>query len=145
MCEKKWHDQNARERKFQICDQVLVLLLFSTNKLLTKRHEPYPVTGKIIAVMYEIDTFDHQGRKKVIHIKMLRRWNVPTMQSLLPHAGYSEEGYDGIQLWKDSMNPTETELVFGEQVSEVQRTDLQELRTDLQDLQDVFKNVMMVD
>ena len=69
--QKKWYDRNARERKLQVEDNVLVLLPSSTNKLLAKWQGPYPVKKVISPVTYEVDMFDHKKRRRVFHINML--------------------------------------------------------------------------
>ena len=41
--QKRWYDENARERRFEPGEQVLVLLPTDTSKLLAQWHGPYPV------------------------------------------------------------------------------------------------------
>jgi hypothetical protein len=87
--QKRWYDQNARVRRFQEGDQVLVLLPSSTNKLLVKWQGPYPVKKVVSSVNYKVDMFDHQKRQRVFHVNMLRKWNTPTTQNFW--AGETEE------------------------------------------------------
>ena len=45
--QKKWYDQNARQREFQPGDHVLVLLPTTTSKLLAQWQGPYEVVKRI--------------------------------------------------------------------------------------------------
>ena len=126
--QKKWYDRNARERKLQVEDNVLVLLPSSTNKLLAKWQGPYPVKKVISPVTYEVDMFDHKKRRRVFHINMLRKWNTPTVQNLWAEEETERGGdtTDDIPLWKDSEDSMK-EVVLDEQLNEEQQQDLCQL------------------
>ena len=55
---KKWYDRNARSRKFEPGDQVLVLLPTSTSKLLAQWQGPYEIVKPIGEVDYMIHMHD---------------------------------------------------------------------------------------
>ena len=126
--QKKWYDRNARERKLQVEDNVLVLLPSSTNKLLAKWQGPYPVKKVISPVTYEVDMFDHKKRRRVFHINMLRKWNTPTVRNLWAEEETERGGdtTDDIPLWKDSEDSMK-EVVLDEQLNEEQQQDLRQL------------------
>ncbi len=123
--QKRWYDRNARERKLEVEDNVLVLLPSSTNKLLAKWQGPYPVKKVISSVTYEIDMFDHKKRKRVFHINMLRKWNTPTIPNLLAEEE-SEELMGELPLWKKD-DCVSTEIVMDHRLEERQQQDLQQL------------------
>ena len=66
--QKKWYDQNAREREFKEGDLVLVLLPTSTNKLLARWEGPYTILKQMGKVNYMVDMHDHRKRKRTFHI-----------------------------------------------------------------------------
>ena len=61
--QKKWYDRNARDRTFQVGDQVLVLLPSSTSKLMAQWQGPYRVLNRVGEVNYLIDMPDHKKKK----------------------------------------------------------------------------------
>ena len=123
--QKKWYDRNARERKLQVEDNVLVLLPSSTNKLLAKWQGPYPVKKVISPVTYEVDMFDHKKRRRVFHINMLRKWNTPTIPNLLAEEERGELT-DELPLWKESDSITK-KIVMDKRLEETQQYDLRQL------------------
>ena len=46
-CQKNWYDQNARERELIPGEEVLVLLLTNSNKLLAQWQGPYRVLSRV--------------------------------------------------------------------------------------------------
>ena len=72
--QKAWYDRNACHRQLAIGDQVLVPLPTDSNKLLTQWQSPYPIIQKTGPVDYCVDMYDHQKRKRVFHINMLKKW-----------------------------------------------------------------------
>ncbi|KAL8620311.1 hypothetical protein ACOMHN_059911 [Nucella lapillus] len=65
---KKYHDKKAVQRKFQVGDEVLVLLPSDSNKLLMMWKGPFPVV-EVFRADYRIDM---NGRRKVFHANMLK-------------------------------------------------------------------------
>lgn len=53
--QKTWYDQKARDRVFLPGQKVLLLLLTSDNKLLTKWHGPYEIVRQVSKVTYELN------------------------------------------------------------------------------------------
>ena len=100
--QKRWYDQNARQRQFQPGDQVLVLLPTSTNKLLAQWQGPYEVVKKIGKVAYLMHVYDCRKKRRVFHVNMLKQWYIPT------DTGYSAEEVspdyadEDIPVWKES-------------------------------------------
>ena len=57
--QKNWYDANARQREFEIADQVLVLLPTSSSKLLAEWQGPYQVLKKMeVSIIKSICTTD---------------------------------------------------------------------------------------
>jgi hypothetical protein len=67
-----YHDKKARDRKFKVGDQVLVLLQDNTNKLLMKWLGPY----RVISVRGPVDYLTAmKGQEKVFHANMLKYYD----------------------------------------------------------------------
>ena len=58
--QKRWYDQNARERRFVTGDQVLVLLSTSTCKLTAQWQGPYRIVKPVGQVNYMVDMQDRR-------------------------------------------------------------------------------------
>ena len=76
--QKKWHDRNARSRKFQPGEQVLVLLPTSTSKLLAQWQGPYEVIKPIGEVDYLINMHDKRNKRRIFHVNMLKQHSPAT-------------------------------------------------------------------
>ena len=87
--QKHWYDRTARQRKFTVGDNVLVLLPTSTNKLLAQWEGPYPITRCLDPVNYEVHLFDKRKKYRIFHVNMLRQWFTPQATAL---ACYTDEG-----------------------------------------------------
>ena len=124
--QKRWYDKNSRERTFQAGEQVLVLLPSTTNKLLAQWQGPYPVIRKITPVTYEVDMFDHKKRKRMFHVNMLKKWNIPTLALWTESKNGTDETEDDLPSWKDDTDPKEAPKM-GPQLANEQRSELQEL------------------
>ena len=75
--QKKWYDKNARDRSFQVGEQVLVLLPTSSSKLTAQWQSPYQVVSRVGNVNYLVHMPDHRKKKRVLHINMLQKWHQP--------------------------------------------------------------------
>ena len=73
--QKKWYDRNARSRKFEPGNQVLVLLPTAASKLLAQLQGPYEVVKPIGEVDYIINMHDRQNKHRVFHINMLKQFH----------------------------------------------------------------------
>ena len=124
--QKTWYDRNAQQREFQVGEQVIVLLPTSTNKLVAQWQGPYSVVRRIGKVNYRIDMQDRRKRYRVFHINMLRKWHVPASTNY-----WAEETVDvdreEVLTWKEQGDVGEDQPVIGEQLSEVQRRQLEGL------------------
>ena len=76
--QKRWYDRNARSHKFEPGDQVLVLLLTSTSKLLAQWQGPYEIVKPIGEVDYLINMHDRRNKRRVFHVNMLKQFHSPT-------------------------------------------------------------------
>ena len=100
--QKRWYDQNARQRQFQPGDQVLVLLPTSTNKLLAQWQGPYEVVKKIGKVDYLIHMYDRRKKRRVFHVNMLKQWYIPTDTGYFTEEGSPDYADEDIPVWKES-------------------------------------------
>ena len=71
--QKAYYDKKARNREFEIGQNVLVLLSTQTSKLLASWKEPYTITDKVSPEDYIIMV--REGKQKVFHINMLKLWH----------------------------------------------------------------------
>ena len=68
---KRYYDMNARRRKLNIGDQVLILLPTDQNKLLLKWMGPVPVVGTKYDCDYIVDV---DGAHRTYHINLLKQY-----------------------------------------------------------------------
>ena len=123
--QKRWYDRNAREREFKVGDHVLVLLPTSSNKLLAKWQGPYPILEKLGKVTYRVDMFDHVKRKRVFHVNMLRKWQMPESTALFVDVMDPDVVQGELELWDDE-NPDDG-ITISQQLSAKQRGPLRQL------------------
>ena len=130
--QKRWYDRNARERELKVGDHVLVLLPTSSNKLLAKWQGPYPILEKLGKVTYRVDMFDHVKRKRVFHVNMLRKWQMPESTALFVDVMDPDVVQGELELWDDE-NPDDG-ITISQQLSAKQRGQLQQLLDGYQDV-----------
>ena len=68
---RKYYDTRSRDRKFNVDDEVLILLPTDNNKLLTQWQGPYKVTGKVAKNDYKILI---KGKDKTFHTNLLKKY-----------------------------------------------------------------------
>nr|XP_054761342.1 uncharacterized protein LOC129267739 [Lytechinus pictus] len=68
---KGYYDRNAKKRKLNVGDEVLILLPTVHNKLLVEWQGPFKVVGTKFDYDYVVDV---NGLKKTYHINLLRRY-----------------------------------------------------------------------
>ena len=69
---KVWYDRKARERKYEIGEEVLVLLPLLDKPLQAKYHGPYKIVQKLGPVDYVVATPDRRKQKRVCHVNLLK-------------------------------------------------------------------------
>ena len=134
--QKRWYDQNAREREFQLNETVLVLLPTVNNKLLAQWQGPYQIVKRIGKVNYLIDMHDRRKRQRVFHVNMLRKWHVSPTVSLWAEELSESDPEDDVPIWNEGR--AEDTPKIGDQLNLEQQSELQEL---LRGYQDVFQNI----
>ncbi len=72
--QKTWYDQSARERQFEPCQKVLVMLPSHESKLLAKWQGPYEVKRKLGSTTYEVTMSDKNCPTRTLHINLLKQW-----------------------------------------------------------------------
>jgi hypothetical protein len=137
--QKKWYDQNARKREFHPGQQVLVLLLSSSSKLLAQWQGPYEVVERKGEVNYVINMHDRKKKKRLFHVNMLREWHQPLVERVM----YAEQEVDEeeeLHMWSPMVDQQNTgnELTYGSGLSVSQQTELSEM---LIDFKDVLSNI----
>ena len=125
--QKAFYDRNARQREFQAGEQVIVLLPTSSNKLLAQWQGPYTVVRRIGKVNYRIDMHDKRKRHRVFHINMLRKWHVPVSTNYWAEETVVDVDGEEVLTWREQGSIGEDQPAIGEQLSEVQRQQLEGL------------------
>ena len=85
------YNRNAKQREFAAGDLVLVLLPTTQDKLCAKWQEPYQVLEKKGRVNYLIDMHDHQKRKRVYHVNLLKKWETPVSSCMAQEVDDEED------------------------------------------------------
>ena len=73
-CMKVWCDRKARQRQFNVGDQVLALMPELGHYLRAKSNGLYRVEHRIGAVDYVINTSDRRKSIQLVHINMLKKY-----------------------------------------------------------------------
>ena len=123
--QKEWYDRTAKERSFQLGDQVLIVLPITANKLAAEWQGPYRIVKRVGEVHYVVHTT--AGKKnRLFHVNMLRKWQVcePT-----------DTGY-----WCDEVLETSEDdlLVWGGNEAQLEGRLSQDKRAALQGVLEVF-------
>ena len=124
--QKKWYDKNARQREFEVGDQVLVLLPTATSKLLAQWQGPYQVRQRVGKVNYQVDMHDRRKRKRIFHINMLRPWRTRSESGYLAQESIDTE-FEDVPVWSEASDSEVEKCVFGEQLSEQQHDEFSKL------------------
>ena len=136
--QKEWYDRTARERSFQLGDQVLILLPTTANKLAAEWQGPYRIIKRVGEVDYVVHMHDRRKKNRLFHVNMLRKWQVhePT------DTGYwceevLETSDDDLPVWGGIDGSTFTEARLAGRLSQDQRATL---RGVLEVFSDVFQD-----
>ena len=81
--QRRYYDQGAKSRRFDVGDQVLVLLPTTANRLKLHWTGPYKVTRKVGTVDYEIEMPGRRQERKIYHVNLMKKWHVMTPQPVL--------------------------------------------------------------
>lgn len=89
---KKWYDRNATERRFEVGNEVLVLLSLQGQSLSDRFCGPYVIERRIGATHYRLRTPDHSKKYQLCHIIMLKLYHrnesSPTPAPVVRTAGF---------------------------------------------------------
>ena len=136
--QKKWYDRNARTRKFDPGDQVLVLLPTSTSKLLAQWQGPYEVVKPIGEVDYMILMHDKRNKHRVFHVNMLKQFHSSSdvhssflVKDIEEYSTENDLPDDEIPSWNSSQNGQHK---IGDQLSVSQRNELQQILDEFADV-----------
>ena len=69
---KLWYDKKARDKTYDVGDEVLILLPMAKKPLHAKYHGPYVVVEKLGPVDYVISTPDRRKQKRVCHANLMK-------------------------------------------------------------------------
>ena len=111
---------------------MLVLLPTSQEKLSARWQGPYTVLKRVGQVDYLVDMHDHQKRRRILHVNMLRKWCVPESTNYL--AEEIETDDQDVPVWKDTVRGNAQQPTFGKQLSTPQRVEMEALLSDFADV-----------
>ena len=72
--QKEYYDRGAKSRRFEVGDQVLVLLPTAVNRLKLQWTGPYKIIKKVGAVDYEIEMPGRRQERKIYHVNLMKKW-----------------------------------------------------------------------
>ena len=81
--QQRYYDRGAKSRRFDVGDQVLVLLPTAANRLKLHWTGPYKITRKVGTVDYEIEMPGRRQERKIYHVNLMKKWHVITPQPVL--------------------------------------------------------------
>ena len=76
--QRRYYDQGAKSRRFEVGDQVLVLLPTTANRLKLHWTGPYKITRKVGTVDYEVEMPGRRQERKIYHVNLMKKWHVMT-------------------------------------------------------------------
>ena len=76
--QKKYYDRGAKSCRFEVGDQVLVLLPTAANRLKLQWTGPYKIIKKVGAVDYEIEMPGRRQKRKIYHVNLMKKWHILT-------------------------------------------------------------------
>ena len=127
--QKEWHDRTARERSFQLGDQVLILLPTTANKLSAEWQGSYRIVKRVGEVDYMVHRHDCRKKNRLFHVNMLRKWQVhePTDTEYWCEE-VLETSEDDLAVWGGNDGSTLAEARLARRLSQDQHATLQGLR-----------------
>lgn len=107
---KTWYDKKARDRKYEVGDEVLILLPMVNKPLQAKYYGPYVIVEKLGPVDYIVNTPDRRKQRRVCHANLIkpyvRRQERHTTNSTLRTVLVSEAIDDVLQTKTKDNNST---------------------------------------
>ncbi len=103
-----------------------MLLPSSTNEVIAGWQGPYQVLCRTGKANHLVDMHNKHKRKRIFHVNMLRKWYVPTTTSYWAEE-LEEDGNDEVPEWRGGAESPEPQAVMGEQLTDDQRGELEEL------------------
>ena len=125
--QKSYYDQNARGKRYEVGEEVLVMLPCSANKLRSAWQGPFPIVRQVSPVDYEVDTGRHRKRLRIFHVNLLRKWKDRDKVAFYAQAYiFGEEDIDD---YLPKRNPTETweDIHISENLTSNEKKQIREL------------------
>ena len=134
---KRWYEEKARERQFEVGESVLMLIPVLARKLEAAYSGPFTVLEKLSPVTYLIDAPGRGNKGRVVHVNLLKHWHTPTANILAVSA--IPEGWTDDEGEIVTVETTESsDLPTGEDLSLEQKAEVKKLA---QEFQDVFCSI----
>ena len=131
---KTYYDKGTRCQLFQVGDLVLILKPSTKVKLHAQWQGPYTIVTRLSDTTYTVRKLNSNGKTRTYHTNFLKRWESPSAVCML---AITPEEMEDLPSWE--MHPEEGEVSVGPEISQTQR---QQLRSLLDDYQDVFSNTV---
>ena len=137
LAHKKYHDDKAIERSFNVGDYVLVFQPRRLSKLQNEWRGPVVITKKLTEVTYQVDLGQGPKRFRTFHVNGMKAWHSPVPAVLLAVDG---EMHDPVP------DTTQDQINQPTQLQPHQRNELERLKTEFQEvINDVPGRTSMVE
>ncbi|XP_036001527.1 alpha-1,3-mannosyl-glycoprotein 2-beta-N-acetylglucosaminyltransferase b isoform X1 [Fundulus heteroclitus] len=121
--QKRWYDQQARQRVLSPGQKVLLLLPSSTSKLLAKWQGPYTISRQLGPTTYEVYHPDKKKATQAYHVNLLKEWKEPwpaPETSCVLRPVEEEDEVPGIEVMAEQSTPNLSHLSL-HQASQLQQ------------------------
>ncbi|XP_027894566.1 uncharacterized protein LOC114157637 [Xiphophorus couchianus] len=122
--QKRWYDQQTRQRVLSPGQKVLLLLPSSISKLLAKWQGPYTISRQLGPTTYEVYHPDKKKATQAYHVNLLKEWkelSCPAPEtSCLLRPVEEEEEIPGIEVMVEQSTPNLSHLT-SHQASQLQQ------------------------
>ena len=81
--QKKYYDQTAKERSFEVGSFVLVFRTTMKDKLMNQWQGPFPIVKALTPVTYQVDLEAKTKCYRTFHINCMREWKSPSVAVFL--------------------------------------------------------------
>ena len=137
LAHKKYHDDKAIERSFNVDDYVFVFQPRRLRKLQNEWRGPVVITKKRTEVTYQVDLGQGPKRFRTFHVNGMKAWHSPVPAVLLAVDGEMHDPIPGT---------TQDQMKQPTQLQPQQRNELEQLKTEfLEVINDVPGRTSMVE
>ena len=132
--QKTYYDQNARGKKYEVGEEVLVMLPSASSKLKSTWQGPFPIVRQVSPVDYEVDTGKHRKRLRIFHVNLLRKWKDREKLAFYAKAYIIDE--DNVDNYLPQKEPSQTvaDVKISENLTPIEKLKLRKLADNYADI-----------